>query len=83
MTGRRWPLAVALACLTLSGCGIHKELTIDGPTGLSLSALESIFPPGASKVRKEKDSWYSFERNGKKFLLYYSGSSGSIQIFEE
>lgn len=79
----RRQLALLAACVTLSGCGLGKEIAVDGPTGLTVSTRDSIFPPGASKVRKEKQSWYSFDRNGKRFLLYYPGDADAIQIFEE
>lgn len=64
-------------------CGLSKNVATDSLTGLSVAISETIFPPGAHGIRREKESWFSFERNGKKYLLYYSGDVNSIQIFEE
>ena len=68
--------------LLLSSCGIQKEFLREKTTGMYVSAYELAFPPGAIHIRKEKDYWYSFERNGKKYLLFYPESVNEIQIFE-
>ena len=68
--------------LLLSSCGIQKEILTDKNTGISLSAYDLVFPPGAIHIRKEKDYWFSFERNGKRYLLFYPGTVSDIQILE-
>ncbi len=75
-------LLLASSILLLSSCGIQKEFIKEKNTGMYVSAYELAFPPGAYHIRKEKEYWYSFERNGKKYLLFYPESVREIQIFE-
>ena len=75
-------ILLASSILLLSSCGIQKEFIKEPTTGMYLSAYELAFPPGAIHIRKEKEYWYSFERNGKKYLLFYPDSVRESQILD-
>jgi len=65
--------------VTLGGC---KDLVVEKSTGLYQTSYDVIFPPDSIHIKKEKDSWYSFERKGKKYLVYYRNSLDNVTIMD-